>query len=205
MASYFCNKYFFLKNHKSATLKLRNFEPMKTIRLFSLLIILLFSRISYSQETWIPFSCNVSFKIKNAGLTVNGTFDTVSAMLVFAPDHLSASSLSGKVIVNSINTGINKMEKHLKKQEFFDADQFKDIEIKSTKIYYKDARYAGLFDVTIKGVTKQIEIPFDFIPLTNEAEFKGDFTINRRDFGVGGKSMMMSDNVAVAIDIKARK
>ena len=107
--------------------------------------------------------------------------------------------------MNSINTGIKKRDKDLKKKEYFDLDNFKDIEIKSVKLYTTDNAYAGLFDVTIKGVTKQVEIPFEFNTLANETEIKGTFTINRRDFGVGGSSMIMGDNVTVSIDIKAKK
>jgi len=178
---------------------------MKTIYLFAILAILLLPATGRSQTEWKPTSYSVTFKIKNAGISVNGSFDTVSAVLLFSQEKLSTSSLSGKVVVNSIHTGINMRDKDIKKEEYFDVDKFKDIEIKSTKVYYKGNAYAGLFDVTIKGVTRQIEIPFDFIQLSDEGEFKGSFTINRRDFGVGGGSMMMGDNVTITIDIKAKK
>ena len=178
---------------------------MKATLFFALLLALAFPRISYSQTAWKPYATTVSFKIKNAGFTVNGTFDTVAATLNYSTDKLGSSSLSGTAKVNSINTGIKKRDKDLKKKEYFDLDNFKDIEIKSVKLYTTDNAYAGLFDVTIKGVTKQVEIPFEFNTLANETEIKGTFTINRRDFGVGGSSMIMGDNVTVSIDIKAKK
>jgi len=71
-------------------------------------------------------------------------------------------------------------------------------------LYAKDANYAGLFNVTIKGVTKQVEIPFEFNQLGDETEFKGSFNLKRSDFGIGGKTLTMSDDLVVAIVIKAK-
>jgi len=59
--------------------------------------------------------------------------------------------------------------------------------------------------VTIKGVTKQIEIPFEFNQFADEAEFKGSFDVNRSDFGIGGKTLTMSDHATINIEIKAKK
>jgi polyisoprenoid-binding protein YceI len=178
---------------------------MKKIYLLSLVCIMLCAAIAHGQTYWKPYSSNVSFKIKNAGLNVNGSFDTVTAKIVFGSSKLGASELYGKAAVNSLHTGIGMRDKDLKKEEYFDTAKYKYIEIKSVKLYYKNAQYAGLFDVTIKGITKQIEIPFEFNELADEAEIKGSFTIDRRDFKVGGESRIMGDNVTVTIDIKAKK
>lgn len=62
-----------------------------------------------------------------------------------------------------------------------------------------------MFNITIKGVTKQVEIPFEFNQVGDEAEFKGSFTINRRDYGVGNRTLTMSEDVTVSINIKAKK
>ena len=137
-------------------------------------------------------------------MNVNGSLGNLKTTLLFSPDHLSTSSLKGTVDVNTINTGISARNSHLKKPEYFNADTFKIIELVSEKLYIKGAGYAGMFKVTIKGVTKEMEIPFEFNKNGNEAEFKGSFDLNRRDFGVGGKSMMMSDDLTVSISIKAK-
>ncbi len=110
----------------------------------------------------------------------------------------------GSVEVATIKTGIDKRDRDLQATNYFNADKYKLIELRSTKLYKKDAQYAGMFNVTIKGITKQIEIPFEYNKTGNDAEFKGSFPLNRRDFGVGGSSMMMSDNLTVNISIKAK-
>lgn len=160
--------------------------------------------IVFCQTTWKAADGSVSFKIKNAGITVTGRFYGLNTSLIFSPDKLASSSLSGTVEVGTIKTGINKRDEDLKGSTYFDADKYKLIEVKSVKLYKKGAQYAGLFNITIKGVTKQVEIPFEFTEHENEAEFKGNFTINRRDFGVGGRTLTMADNADVSIDVKAK-
>ena len=93
----------------------------------------------------------------------------------------------------------------LQSEKYIKADKYKLIEVKSVKLYPKGPQFAGMFNVTIKGVTKQVEIPFEFTETGNEATFKGNFTINRRDFGVGGKTLTMAEELEVNILVKAKK
>ena len=173
-------------------------------KLWVLVLALLFVPALCSAQTWKPSEYEVSFKIKNAGLTVTGRFTGLKTNLVFNPSDLAKSSLSASVDVTTIKTGINKRDEDLQEEQYFNSAKFKLIEIRSTKLYPKDNKYAGLFNVTIKGVTKQVEIPFEFTRNGTDAEFKGSFDLNRRDFGVGGSSMMMGDNLTVNITIKAK-
>jgi len=174
------------------------------IRNILFLAVVLFPFFAQAQKTWNPVSQDITFKIKNAGITVNGKFDGWRTEIFFSPDKLATSTLKGTIEAKSIKTGIGLRDEHLRGETYFNADSFKTIQIVSKKLYIKDVNYAGLFQVTIKGVTKEVEIPFQFNQLGDEAVFKGTFTINRRDFGVGGKSMVMADDVIVTIEIKAR-
>jgi polyisoprenoid-binding protein YceI len=168
------------------------------------LLFIVFPTVVFSQTTWKPVSSEISFKIKNAGITVTGRFTGLKADLRFSPDKLNASHLKASVEVATIKTGIDKRDEDLQEEKYFNADKYKLIEMESVKLDKKGAQYSGLFKVTIKGVTKQVEIPFDFKQTGSEAEFTGSFTINRRDYGVGGKTLTMSDDAVVSIDIKAK-
>ncbi len=167
-------------------------------------LVFLMQVVGVSAQTWKPGEYEVSFKIKNAGLTVTGRFTGLKTALVFDPADLAKSSLSASVEVATIKTGINKRDEDLQEEQYFNSGKYKLIEMKSIKLYKKGDGYAGMFNVTIKGVTKQVEVPFQFNKTGNTGEFKGSFDINRRDFGVGGSSMIMSDNLTVNITIKAQ-
>ena len=175
----------------------------KTIVISVLLTV--FSYVPAFCQVWQPVTYNVSFKIKNAGITVTGKFTGLKTTLVFNPDKLATSSLKASLEVATIKTGIDKRDEDLQAEKYFDADKYKIIEVASTKLYKKGTQYSGMFNVTIKGVTKQVEIPFEFKQTGNEAEFTGSFPLNRRDFGVGGRTLTMSDDLTVSIHIDAKK
>jgi polyisoprenoid-binding protein YceI len=180
---------------------------MRTIALLALIIS--FPLAVLGQTAWKQTSASVNFTIKNRGSDVPGHFERVATTLIFSPDKLGSSSLKGTAEVSSIKTGIDQRDQDLQGDKYFDAAQHKDIELVSTSLTQKGSHYTGMFNLTIKGVTKPVEIPFEFTESGNTAEFKGSFTINRRDYGVGkkalGLSMFLADDVHVTIDIKATK
>ena len=176
---------------------------MKQIFSVCISLLLVIPTVVVAQVKLTPVSSEISFKIKNAGITVTGRFSGLKAYLAFSPGNLSTSSLYATVDVATIKTGINKRDEDLKAEKYFDAGKYKTIEIKSVKIYKKGTQYAGLFNVTIKGVTKQVEIPFEYNSTGKDAEFKGGFSINRRDYGVGEETLTMSDNLEISIEVKS--
>lgn len=173
-----------------------------------MLVVSAMSSAVMGQTNWKATGGSVDFKIKNRGSAVKGSLNHLDATLLFSPDKLASSSLKGSVDVATVKTGIGKRDKDLQGEKYFDAGRYKLIEISSVKLYKKGNGYAGMFNVTIKGTTKQMEIPFEFTQQDNNAEFKSSFPLNRRDFSVGGKSglaMFLADEVDVSIDVKAKK
>jgi len=169
-----------------------------------ILTILCACTVAQAQKTWKAYEQHVSFKIKNAGMGVNGSFGIIKTELSFSPDKLSASRLKGSVEIATINTGIKKRDKDLQSDKYFDAGNHKLVEVASTKLYKKGNQYAGMFNVTMKGKTKAYEIPFEFTQNGSEADFKGSFGMKRSDFGIGGKTLTLSDDLTVTIEIKAK-
>jgi polyisoprenoid-binding protein YceI len=158
-----------------------------------------------AQTKWTPYLASVSFKIKNAWFMVYGSFKGFKGDLEFSEDALNNSSLSASVQVAAINTGNSKRDAHLRSDDYFDADKYKTIQVKSEKLYKTTDGFAGLFDVTIKNTTRKVEIPFHYNLNGNNAIFDGSFTINRLDYGVGGNSMIMGDNVTINIVVNTKR
>lgn len=137
--------------------------------------------------------------------TVDGSFKGFKGDLEFSEDALNTSSLAASVQVATINTGNNKRDSHLRSEDYFDADKYKTIQVRSEKLYKTADGFAGLFDVTIKNTTRKVEIPFHYNINGNNAIFDGSFTINRLDFEVGGNSMIMGDDVTINIVVNTKK
>lgn len=154
------------------------------------------------NTTWKVKTSAVTFKIKNAGLTVDGTFSGLEADIKFNPLKPEEAIMKASVNTKSVNTGNDMRDAHIRKPEYFDAEKFPKITLQSTKIEKTGPiTYKGTFNLTMKGVTKEVIIPFNFLKIPEKTEFKGSFSINRRDYGVGGSSISMADNATVSFDI----
>ncbi len=154
------------------------------------------------NTTWKVKSSAITFKIKNAGLTVDGTFSGLEADIQFNPLKPAEANITASVNTKSVNTGNDMRDEHIRKPEYFDAEKFPKITLQSTKIEKTGPiTYKGTFNLTIKGATKEVIIPFNFLKIPEKTEFKGSFSINRRDYGVGGSSISMADNATITLDI----
>jgi polyisoprenoid-binding protein YceI len=158
-----------------------------------------------AQTTWNVVSTTIGFEIKNAGITVNGNINGFNGQIVFDENALAASFLKASVSVATLKTGNRMRDEHLQHANYFDAAAFPKIEMASKKLYRKDNAFEGLFTITLKGKTKEVAIPFTVHLNGTEAVFAGAFTINRRDFDVGGNSLTLSDNVTISIIVNAKK
>ena len=146
----------------------------------------------------------VTFRIRNAGISVDGSFSDLQTNIRFDPARLAESSLEASVAVNTIRTGIGLRDRHLLKERYFDAQQYPRIRLASKRIQPEGRnQYRGAFDLTIRDVTKAVDMAFTYVPKGDSGRFKGSFTINRRDFGVGGNSPILADEVAVFLDLDA--
>lgn len=156
--------------------------------------------------TWKVNKYEVTFKIKNAGLTVDGSFTGLTADIKFDSRDITSCFIEAGIDVNTINTGITMRNNHLKEEEYFNATKYPRIILQSVSFTKEnDGTFKGLFKLTMKGITKTVSIPFSYTETGNEATFKGSFSINRRDYNVGGSSWTMSDNATVTIIVNAIK
>ncbi|GAB3008270.1 YceI family protein [Niabella terrae] len=153
-----------------------------------------------------PQNSKIEFSIKNMGITVNGSLSDLKGKMAFDPQQLKSSSFDVTVGVNTINTGNQKRDAHLKKPDFFDAAKYPTIGIKTTSISAKgNNTYLATARLTMHGVTKAIQFEFTAQSQNGGYRFKTKFTIDRKDFGVGGNSMTMGDDVQVSLDVIGNK
>ena len=78
--------------------------------------------------------------------------------------------------------------------------------MKSVSIKHNSgSNYTGIFNLTIKDKTNQVQVPFTYTENSNDGEFKGTLKIKRTDYGVGGRSMVMANDVTISIDVITSK
>uniref|UniRef100_UPI00391AE48F YceI family protein n=1 Tax=Thermaurantimonas sp. TaxID=2681568 RepID=UPI00391AE48F len=141
---------------------------------------------------------SVKFQIRNMGSTVEGSFDRFTLNIRWNASNPTASTVTGKVQVESINTGISLRDNHLRSSSYFHVKKYPEISFKSTRIEKSstEALYFIIGQLSIKGITKEHAFTMRMLP-DGRREFKT--TLNRRDFGVGGWSLTMGDEVQVTV------
>lgn len=175
---------------------------------FLLPAIALFLSISSIAQSLVPVdsSSEISFKIKNLGFNTTGSFSGLAGTITFTPDNLAGCNFDVHIDANSVNTGVDLRDNHLRGEDYFDVKRFPQIRFVSVKVTGSNKK-GTLFvfgKLTIKGITKDISFPFTAEPTNNGYLFNGEFKMNRRDFNIGGGSTL-SDNLTVILKVVARK
>jgi polyisoprenoid-binding protein YceI len=173
---------------------------LKFVLLFSLI-----SLLSFSQTAWKISGGTISFKIRNAGITVDGNFATPKGVIEFDEQNYKTSKIEVSTESSSVNTGTKKRDEHLSKSEYFDVLKFPKITITSRFFGKEEKGYMLHATLNLKGVTKNISIPFTYTEQGNTASFNGIFKLNRLDYKVGSKSIILSDDLTIQLIINVTK
>jgi polyisoprenoid-binding protein YceI len=126
--------------------------------------------------------------------------------MVFDASTPAYSRFDVSVRSSTINTGNSLRDGHLLKKDYLHAEQFPEIKFRSSSVIVdvtqNGFRMTGF--LTIKGVTREISFPFRAEPKGAGYLFSATFRIDRRDFGVGGSSISLSDDLTISLQILGR-
>jgi len=99
------------------------------------------------------------------------------------------STLQVEIDATSVLTGHPRPEEFMRSEPWLDAERFPQITFSGTGIEARDSGFVVSGELTLKGVTRQLEIPFDFHGVVSDpwglrAGFTSQFKVDRRDFGI---------------------
>ncbi|HOZ52779.1 MAG TPA: YceI family protein [Chitinophagaceae bacterium] len=182
---------------------------MTKIKIFLVSLIL----ISYSTQSFSQVWSNVQFvkaefSLKNAGITVNGKFTDVVAAVSVDQASIANSSFSGTIQAKSVNTDNTTRDNHLRnKAEFFNVSKYPTITMKAVKInpIPNDRSYKVDWIITMKGISRKLTTDVLINRTDNSIFILTVFKINRRDWKVGTKGILMSDDVLITLSANLLK
>ncbi|SCG47488.1 YceI family protein [Micromonospora halophytica] len=139
---------------------------------------------------------------------VRGEFGDASATITVAEDPMQ-SSVTATIQAASIDTKQADRDAHLRNPEFLDVETFPTLEYRSTAVKSRDGNdFVLLGDLTIRGVTRQVELEVEFEGV-GRTPFGADvfgFTatteIDREDFGLTWNVALETGGVLVGKKIK---
>jgi len=158
--------------------------------------------------SWVldPTHSEVHFKVKHLMITnVTGSFNVLNAT-VNANENFSHAKVNFTADINSVHTGNEQRDGHLRGVDFFDAEKFPALTFESTGYNAKEGKING--DLTIKGVSKPVSFEVEFNgtnkdPWGNEkAGFSLSGKINRTDWGLTWNAPIEAGGVLVSEDVK---
>jgi len=157
-----------------------------------------------------PMHSEVQFKVKHLTISnVTGSFKKFSGTVTTKSEDFENAEIQVSLDVNSISTNQEMRDNHLKGAEFFDTEKYPQINFKSTsfkKSKGEDFLLAG--DLTIKGITKQVEVKVVFGGTTKDGQenlkagFEVTGVINRKDFGLISNSLTEAGGLVLGEEIK---
>lgn len=172
-------------------------------KFITLIIAALCVNMALAQTKHKVASSSITFKIKNMGINTGGSISGLVADINFSKDHPEASSIEATVETATLNTDNDMRDKHIKSEDYFDAAKYPKITFKSTAIKHRSGNnYVGTFNVTIKDKTKSVDVPFTYVTSGGTAGFKGSLKIQRTDFGIGSKGLVLANEVIIDIDVQ---
>ncbi|MFG2971181.1 YceI family protein [Streptomyces sp. NPDC048288] len=166
-----------------------------------------------------PSHTRIGFVARHAMVTkVRGAFHQFEGTAHLDGTDPSRSTARIVIKTESIDTGVEKRDEHLRTNDFLDTPNFPDITFRTTKIEtVSDEEYRVTGDLTIKNTTKPVSIDFEYTgnavdPFGNlRVGLEGSVAISRKDYGVTwnaaleGGGVLVSDKVVLEFDISAIK
>jgi polyisoprenoid-binding protein YceI len=166
-----------------------------------------------------PAHTRIGFVARHAMVTkVRGSFDEFTGTAVLDSANPANSRVEVTIEAASIDTRNAQRDEHLRGNDFLAMQEYPKITFVSTGVRQAgETTFEVTGNLTIKGVTNAITIPFEFEgaatdPFGNQrVGFEGAATINRKDFGVTwnaaleGGGVLVSDKVTLEFEISAIK
>ena len=164
-----------------------------------------------------PAHSIIGFSIRHLEINwVEGRFKDFKGTIHFDEKDVTKSSVEFTAKVESIDTGVDQRNAHLRTADFFDVAKYPEMNFKSTRVERrgKDG-YVLHGDFTLKGVTKQVALPFTVTGAIKDPWGNTRFgisaqtKINRRDYGITwGKAMEsggmdVGDEVTIKLQFEA--
>jgi len=154
---------------------------------------------------------HLGFSVEFLGMsTVKGLFNEYSVSILYNEEDMTKTSVTLIIDVTSIDTGNNWRDNDLQSERFFHAEEYPKIIFQSNKIEESDYGFNMHGDLTIRGVTQEIVVPFkqtlkrtvDIGWGNVRIGFAGTYTINRTDFGIHGGDFWGAKALSEEIEIE---
>jgi polyisoprenoid-binding protein YceI len=166
-----------------------------------------------------PAHTRIGFTARHAMVTkVRGAFNEFTGTVVLDGANPANSTAAVTIKAASIDTRNEQRDGHLRSNDFLSMEEYPEITFVSTSAKETGENEFELTgDLTIRGVTNSITIPFTFEGVATDpfgnvrAGFEGSVAISRSDYGISWNAaletggVLVSDKIVLEFEISAIK
>lgn len=158
-----------------------------------------------------PNHSSANFAVKHMMVnTVHGRFPKMSGTIEYDPADPANDKVTAVIDTASITTDVAPRDHDLRSDHFFDVAKYPEIKFASTRIEKRGAQLVAIGNLTMKDVTRQIELPFEIASIKNEIGVTAKLTINRQDYHITWSHVVegvtaVSDDVDIELNLEAKK
>lgn len=156
------------------------------------------SAASFTADT---AQSRLEFAGVQAGAEFKGVFHKFTASVDFAPDALANSRIDVQIDMNSVDSMDKDRDTTIRSKDVFDVTHNPTAHYVTKTITKTVAGFAAVGALTLRGVTKDVPIEFQFAPAAAGAKLSGSAKLNRLDFGVGQGDWKSTETIGDAVKI----
>jgi K(+)-stimulated pyrophosphate-energized sodium pump len=130
----------------------------------------------------------VQFSVRHILSDARGSFEKISGEARFSE---TESYLKVVIDAATINTSNKDRDDHLRSPDYFDVEKYPTITFEAKQFIQFEKGYKAVGNLTIKGITKQVELPFRYLGKSKHpqfeveiAAFEGELSIQRQDYNI---------------------
>ena len=172
---------------------------------------LLISTTVNAQTKWSLDNAHTGVKFTVTHLVISeveGSFKSFSGSMTSSKPDFTDAQIDFSVDIASINTDNEMRDKHLKSDDFFNAEKFPKMTFKSISMKkINDKKYELTGNLTIRDVTKKVKFDVNYggtakDPYGNiKSGFKATTVINRLEYGLKWNTLTEAGGAMVGSDV----
>jgi len=159
------------------------------------------ARASGSSYAADPAASKLEFTGVQAGAEFKGVFHKFTAAVDLAPDAPAGARIDVLIELNSLDSGDKDRDQTMRGADIFDVAHFPTAHYVTRTVTRTAAGYSAVGALTLRGVTRDVPIDFQFVPGAQGARLDGTAKLKRLEFGVGQGDWKSTEWVADLVKV----
>jgi len=163
-----------------------------------------------TEWTVVHDDSRLGFEATQGGSTFEGSFSDWRAEIAFSPDDLTASAVTVEVAIGSFDANARDRNSTAMGEQWFAVEDHPTAVFETADFRHLEGdRYEAVGDLTIKGVSREVVLPFTLTIEGDTARMDGALTLLRTEWNLGTGDWSTGEvvglDVRVVVDLVAER